>query len=65
MCIIENDDVTVNDDGTVSVSCYCGWVIVCPTADDAIAAAWAHIDAFDEREQLYGDNPAASAECCA
>ncbi len=62
MCIIENDDVTVNCDGTVSISCYCGWNVTRPTMDAADAAGRAHIDAFNESEKLYGENPGAWAE---
>jgi len=62
VCIIENDDVNVNDDGTVSMWCHCGWGVTRPTMDAADAAGRAHVAAFNESEQLYSENPVAWVE---
>jgi hypothetical protein len=62
MCIIEDDDFSANDDGTVSVWCYCGWQATRPTKEAADEAGRAHIDAFDESERVYAESPAAWVE---
>ncbi|MCR6488289.1 hypothetical protein M8542_36210 [Amycolatopsis sp. OK19-0408] len=55
--------MTVNDNGTVTISCYCGWTVDRPTMDAADAAGRAHIDEYEESEQLYREDPAAWAAC--
>ncbi len=55
--------MNVNDNGTVTIWCYCGWNVTRPTMAAADAAGLAHIDAFNESEQLYSENPVAWVEC--
>jgi hypothetical protein len=62
MCVIECDSVEVNDDGTVSIWCYCGWNETRPTMDAADAAGRVHMEEFEESERLYRENPAAWVE---
>jgi hypothetical protein len=62
MCIIENDHVRENADGTVSIWCYCGWHETHPTMEAADDAGRAHIEAFEESERIYSESPAAWVE---